>query len=153
MKSTKYFLFIALLFIGFSSSAQVLKPAKWSFKASKANPAVGETINIIFTATIDKEWYMYSSRLNVEGPMPTEAKFTNNGSFETVGDLIPIKPKEKYDEIWEGKVNYFTGTAIFVQKVKVLKSNPTVEGQLSYQTCTIKDGSCIPNKDKFRLSL
>lgn len=153
MKSIRYFFIISLLFIGFSSSSQVLKPAKWSFKASKVGPKVGETINIIFTATIDKEWYMYSSRLKVEGPMPTEANFVNNGSFETVGGLIPIKPKEKYDEIWEGKVNYFTGKAIFVQKVKVLKPNPIVEGRLSYQTCTIKDGSCIPNKDKFKLSL
>ena len=153
MKSTRHLFFITLLFIGFSASAQVLKPAKWSFKASKVDPKVGETINIIFTATIDKEWYMYSSRLKVEGPMPTEASFINNGSFETVGDLIPIKPKEKYDEIWEGKVNYFTDKAIFVQKVKVLKPNPIVEGRLSYQTCTIKDGSCIPNKDKFKLSL
>jgi thiol:disulfide interchange protein DsbD len=153
MKSAHYFFFITVLFIGFSTSAQVLKPAKWNFKASKVNPQVGETINIIFTATIDKEWYMYSSRLKVDGPMPTEARFTNNGSFETVGDLIPIKPKEKYDEIWEGKVNYFTEKAIFVQKVKVLKSNPTIEGLLSYQTCTIKDGSCVPNKDKFKLSL
>lgn len=153
MKSVRYLLITCLCICSISTSAQVLKPAKWSFKASKVDPKVGETINIIFTATLDKAWYMYSSRLNVEGPMPTTASFVKNGSFEIVGDLIPIKPKEKYDEIWEGKVNYFTGTAIFVQKVKVLKSNPTVEGQLSYQTCTIKDGSCIPNKDKFKLSL
>lgn len=153
MKSTRYFLFLSLLFAGLSTSAQVLKPADWNFKASKMNPQVGETINIIFTANIDKAWYMYSSRLSVEGPMPTSATFIKNNSFETVGDLIPIKPKQKYDEIWGGNVDYFTGTAVFVQKVKVLKTNPTVEGQLTFQTCTIKDGSCIPGKEKFKLSL
>ncbi len=153
MKSTRSLFVICSFICSIFASAQVLKPAKWNFKASKANPAVGETINIIFTATLDKAWYMYSSRLNVDGPMPTTASFVKNGSFEVVGDLIPVKPKEKYDEIWEGKVSYFTEKAVFVQKVKVLKANPTVEGQLSYQTCTIKDGSCIPNKDKFKLSL
>lgn len=145
--------FLLFFFVSASVSAQILKPAKWSFKASKASPKVGETVNIIFTATIDNGWYLYSSKLVVDGPMPTEATFTKNGSFEAVGSLIPVNPKEKYDEIWEGKVHYFTEKAVFVQKVKILKVSPTVEGTLNYQTCTTKDGSCIPNKEKFKLSL
>lgn len=150
MKFRYLFLFF---FIGITATAQIKKPAKWTFKASKENPKVGEVITILFTATIEEGWYLYSSKLAVDGPMPTTVTFTPNGSFQPVGDLLALNPKEKMDEVWGGKVHYFTKTGIFSQKVKVLKEHPVIDGKLSYQTCTIKDGSCIPNKDKFSLSL
>lgn len=149
----KIALIFGLLCIAVLSNAQILKPAKWTFKASKEKPQVGETISIIFTASIDADWYLYSSKLAVEGPMPTTVSFTNNGSFQVVGELQAVNPKEKFDEVWDGKIQYFVKTGVFIQKVKILKPNATIEGKISYQTCTLKDGSCVPNKDKFSLIL
>lgn len=147
---TIVFLFFAAANLSFG---QIKKPAKWAFKASKENPKVGDIITIFFTATIEEGWYLYSSKLAVEGPMPTSVSFTANGSFQAIGELQAINPKEKQDEVWGGKIQYFVKTGVFTQKVKILKDHPVIDGKLSYQTCTIKDGSCIPNKDKFTLSL
>ena len=137
----------------FSASAQILKPAKWTFTASKTNPKVGETIDLNFNATIDDKWYMYSSELKVEGPLPTTAIFTKNDTYALVGKLVPVKPHTKHDDIWGGEVAYFEHTAKFIQKVKILKANPDIEGKIECQTCTTENGKCVPNKDKFKFEL
>jgi thiol:disulfide interchange protein len=150
MKKAIILLFIATSFV---ASAQILKPAKWTFAPSKTSAKVGETIDLVFSAKIDEDWYMYSSQLKVEGPLPTTANFTKNDSYTIVGKLTPIKPKEKYDDIWGGKVQYFEHEAKFIQKVKITKTNPVIEGKIECQTCTTKDGKCVPNKDKFRFEV
>lgn len=137
----------------FATSAQILKPVEWAFSSSKPTASVGETIDLVFTATIDEGWYMYSSQLKVEGPLPTTANFTKNDTYQLVGKLTPLKPKQKYDDIWGGKVDYFEHNAKFIQKVKILKANPVIEGKIECQTCTTKDGKCVPNKNKFKFEV
>ena len=137
----------------FIFSFQILKPVKWTFSPSKKGAKVGETIELVFKGKIDPGWYLYSSDLKVDGPMPTEIEFDQNGSFQLVGKLMPINAKEKYDEIWEGKVNYFVKEAKFIQKVKILKSSTEISGKIKCQTCTEKDGKCVPNRDKFSISI
>lgn len=145
----KFFIISTLGFFLFSF--QILKPVKWTFLPSKKGAKVGETIDLVFKGKIDSGWYLYSSDLKVDGPMPTEIEFNQNGSFQLVGKLMPINAKEKYDEIWEGKVNYFIKEAKFIQKVKILKPIKEISGKIKCQTCTIKDGKCVPNNDKFSI--
>ncbi|MCP9767801.1 hypothetical protein EGI22_07735 [Lacihabitans sp. LS3-19] len=143
------FLVVSLIFSLSILSFDIVKPVKWTFTSNPSKAAVGSTVDLVFSGKIDKEWYIYSSELKVEGPSPTEVQFVNNGSFQVIGKLIPVNPKEKYDEIWGGKVNYYVKEAKFIQKVKILKSGALVEGKLINQACTVKDGSCVTNKDKF----
>ncbi|GAB2617587.1 hypothetical protein GCM10027035_12420 [Emticicia sediminis] len=150
MKKILFLLFVAS---SFAASAQILKPAKWTFTPSKTSAKVGETIDLVFTAKIDDNWYMYSSQLKVEGPLPTTAKFTKFYGYVLVGNLTPVKPKEKYDDIWGGKVQYFEHEAKFIQKVKITKEAPEIQGVIECQTCTIKDGKCVPNRDKFKFDV
>lgn len=149
----KKILFVLLSAFSMVASAQILKPTKWTFTASKNQVKIGETIELVFTAKIDDNWYTYSSELKVKGPAPTAANFTKNASYSLLGSLIPVKPKEKYDEVWGGKIQYFEHEARFVQKVKILKANPVIEGKIECYTCTYKDGTCVPSKDKFRFQL
>lgn len=142
------FLLICLI-VSVSSFAQIQKPSKWTFSAPSAKAKVGETINLVFTAKIDQGWYMYSSELKVEGPMPTEVVFVADNSFKPVGKLVAVNPKEKYDDVWNGKISYFVKEAKFIQKVKILKANPRIEGKINCYTCTEKSGTCVPSKDKF----
>lgn len=83
--------------------AQVLKPAAWSYDASKKQVAVGEEVELIFNVKIDKDWYLYSSDFDPDlGPMVTEFSFEKHPSYELVGKVKPVDPKKKYDELWEG---------------------------------------------------
>ena len=135
------------------ASAEILKPAKWSFEGPKVKSKVGDTVTLTFIAKIEKNWYLYSSELKVEGPTPTEITFTPNASYQTIGKIEAINPKVKHDAIWGGNVHYFIKEAKFTQKVKILKPNAIIEGKINCQTCTDTDGKCIPIKEKFKFEL
>jgi len=133
-----------------AAQAQILKPASWSYDVSKEQVAVGEEVELIFNVRIDKNWYLYSSDFDPElGPMVTEFKFANDPSYELLGKIVPVHPKKKYDELWEGEYTYFTGTAQFRQKIRVLQPGLQVKGTYEYQVCTDVDGKCIPFDDEF----
>lgn len=146
----KLIVFLYVFFIGYGISAQILEPAKWSYDVSNNNVKIGDEVELIFKATIDPDWYLYSSDFDPDlGPMLTEFEFIANDSYELVEGIVPIDPKEKYDEIWEGNVRYFKGTGEFRQKVKITGKDPVISGSYSYQVCSDVDGKCIPFDDEF----
>lgn len=141
----KAILGVLLLATSFFSIAQVLTPISWKNVMSSDQPKVGEEVDLIFNATIDDTWYLYSSDFDPYlGPMLTVFEFKSNDSYELVGEIQPINAKEKYDSLWEGNIRYFKGKARFVQKVKILKEDFWISGTYSYQVCTDVDGKCIP---------
>ena len=130
---------------GLSTNAQILKPISWKNVISNETPAVGEEVNLIFNASIDEDWYLYSSDFDPDlGPMLTEFLFEPNDSYELIGEIEPINPSEKYDSLWEGNIRYFKKKGRFVQKVKILKTDFSITGTYGYQVCTDVDGKCIP---------
>ncbi len=141
------FLFCVL---AITTQAQILKPATWSYSVSQKQVAVGEEVELIFNVHIDDEWYLYSSDFDPDlGPMVTEFTFVKDPSYVLVGKIVPVKPKKKYDDLWGGEYTYFTGTAQFRQKIKVLQPTLQVKGNYAYQVCTDVDGKCIPFDDDF----
>ncbi len=92
-----------VLFIGFFSlKAQILHPAKWSTSVSANQAKVGDELTLIFNATIDKDWYLYSSEFACEdGPIKTAFTFKSHPSFKLVGKIEPIGAVDKHDEIFE----------------------------------------------------
>jgi len=132
---------------------QVLKPISWAYSSSQAEVNIGDEVELIFTATIDKNWYLYSSDFDPDlGPMVTTFEFEPGDSYELVGEIQPINPKKKYDEIFEGDYTYFRGKGEFRQTIRILKINPEINGSFSYQVCTDVDGKCIPFEDDFVFS-
>lgn len=148
LRKTIFFLFLAI-----SAFAQLEKPTTWTSKIIQQNVTVGDIVDIEFTATIQKDWYLYSSDFSPElGPTVTEFTFAKSKSFQPIGKVKPIHPKKKFDEIWGGDVTYFKGTGKFVQKVKILEANPTISGKITYQTCTDVDGKCVPGNENFSVT-
>ncbi|UZR94270.1 protein-disulfide reductase DsbD family protein [Chondrinema litorale] len=143
MKKTLFTFILSL--ITFSIFAQIENHVSWKKKLSKQEASVGEEIELIFEADIDKDWYLYSSDFDPDlGPMITEFKFEENSSYQLIGDIKPINPKRKYDSlIWDGEYTYFTKKGEFVQKVKVLSKDFNVKVSIEGQTCSDIDGKCI----------
>jgi thiol:disulfide interchange protein len=134
----------------FSALAQILQPVKWSYDVSKKELKAGDETELIFNAKIDPDWYLYSSDFDPNlGPTVTTFEFKKNPAYELVGKIKPVNPKKHFDEIWNGEYTYFTKTAQFRQKVKILQKNPVIKGSYSYQTCTESEGKCIPFEDDF----
>lgn len=151
------FSFLTAFFLFFVStlSAQVLKPAKWTFSVNPVELKVGQEFDLILDAKIDTDWYLYSSEFddNDLGPIRTSIKLDLGGNFQMVGSLKAINPSTKYDDVWEGDVKYFKKNAKFVQRIKVLKPTKTLTGNVDWQTCTDVDGRCINGKDKISIPL
>src|SRR3981189_3219616 len=90
------------------SQAQILKPAKWSTSFSTGSARIGDEIELIFKATIDKDWYLYSNDFDPScGPMVTAFKFKPNKSYALVGKIVPIHPLPKHDEVFDCDVKIF----------------------------------------------
>lgn len=151
MKRGIIFILSICLFVAGFAQAQVQKAkAHWTYTFSKPEVKKGETVDLIFTATIDKDWYMYSSDFDPDlGPMLTTFTFEKNNTFEVVGKLKPQNPKTKFEEVWQGNVRYFEGKGVFKQTVKILADNPVIKGTSEYQTCSHVSGLCIPGGEDF----
>ena len=145
--------FIALLYfllLGFISGAQVLTPAKWQTASSKEIIQIGEEIELIFNATIDNNWYLYSSEFDCEdGPIKTTFSFIPDNSYQLVGKIKAINPIDKHDKIFECDLKIFKKTAEFRQRIKVLSYNPKIVGEYEYQVCTDLTGQCVPGNEEF----
>jgi thiol:disulfide interchange protein len=139
------------LLLTYSAFAQIQKAkAHWTYTFSKPEVKKGETVDLVFTAIIDKDWYMYSSDFDPDlGPMLTTFTYEKNSTFEVIGKLKPQNPKTKFEEVWGGNVKYFEGKAVFKQTIKVLADNPVIKGASEYQTCSHVTGLCIPGNEDF----
>jgi thiol:disulfide interchange protein len=149
----KYFVFFLFLF-PIVVCAQIQKPAKWSYTIKQKDIKVGDVIDLQFNAKIDDGWYLYSSDFDPElGPTVTTINLDKSADLKKIGGLVPVNPKKKYDEIFEGNVTYFTKSAVFIQKIKVLSEKFSVSGKIDGQTCTEKDGVCVPLKENFTFDI
>ncbi|MBS1554656.1 MAG: thioredoxin family protein [Bacteroidetes bacterium] len=146
----RLFAFGLILIANTLCTAQVLTPAKWNYSTSAQTVKVGDEIDLIFNATIDNNWYLYSSEFNCEdGPIKTTFSFTPDASYQLIGSLRAINPIDKHDKIFECDVKIFKKTAEFRQRVKVLSKNLKIVGEFEYQVCTELTGQCVPGNGEF----
>ncbi len=140
-------IFIWILFWGLSlpAMAQITgDKTSESYRTSKTEVTLGETIELIFEVKIAKDWYIYSSDVDPDiGPIPTSFKFESNAGYELVGKVQPINAKKKYDKIWEADITYFDNKAEFRQKVKILKADAKITGSFEFQCCSNVTGQCL----------
>ncbi|QOI96641.1 MAG: thioredoxin family protein [Flammeovirgaceae bacterium] len=133
--------------------AQILKPVTWSWRSEKNSVKTGEELDLIFTVTTDKNWYVYANDFDPDcGPMLTTVTFEKNNSFELVGNLKAINPIAKHDEIFGCDVKIFKNTGEFRQRIKVLTAKLKLAGIIEGQTCTEVDGKCIPFESDFEFT-
>ena len=136
----KKILSICLLLIAVVAQAQIQEPVK--FKSELKTLAAGEA-EIVFTATIDKGWHVYSTDLGDGGPISATFNIEKISGATVVGKLQP-KGKEiaSYDKLFEMNVRYFESTAQFIQKLKLTGGDYKIEGFLEFGACN--DENCLP---------
>ena len=142
--------FSLFCFLAFQTSAQ-LEPVKWSFDAEKVNET---EYNIIFTASIDRGWSVYSQFSDPNnGPIPTSFAFDPSSGLELIGKMREIgNKKESFDKLFGMKLVKFMGKAKFTQRVRIDQNATSVQGHLTYMTCDGK--SCLPPENiDFNISL
>ena len=59
--------------------SQILSPVEWDIKLEKKNNTEGV---VIFEATIEKGWHLYSTKSQEGGPIPTSVKWVELKNVE-----------------------------------------------------------------------
>lgn len=131
---------VLLLLLAVMTQAQIQEPVK--FKTELKNVSADE-VEIVFSATIDNGWHVYSTELGDGGPISATFNTEKLSGASLVGKLKPVgKEVSAYDQMFEMKVRYFEHTAQFVQKLKLTGGNYQIEGFLEYGACN--DENCLP---------
>lgn len=127
-----------------------MDPIRWKFEAKKID---SKKYEVVFKATIDAGWHLYSTTLPEGGPIPTSFNFSNPQGFQLVGSIKELdKAKKEHDEIFDMDVTYFDGTATFVQEVELTaEANTTASGTIEYQACF--EDKCLFLEKDFSVSL
>ena len=150
--SIKKLVLLLLLFIPLKGMTQILKKATWQYHLEPENPNAGEEAVLVFNVVIASNWYMYSTDFELDpGPVRASFEFEEDDSYQLMGEIVPVGAKKKYDDIFEGDVTLFTGTAEFRQKIKVLSEGLKIKGIYEYQVCSEVDGKCILEEGEFEV--
>ena len=122
--------------------AQAHKPVKWDFKVASVT---AEEATLVFTATLDEGWHIYSQFLQEDGPLPTTFTFTPSKDYTLAGKVKEESPAVKsYNDIFMMDIAWFEKTAVFVQKVKLHGPQVTVQGKVEFMVCT--EEMCLPGE-------
>ncbi len=123
------------------SSSQILEPVTWNFEIEE----IGENqAKVVFTASIDETWYLYSTDVPEGGPIPTTFHFEDSENFELIGDITPeSSPERKYDPTFDMELDLHSNEAVFTQKIRLLSGEAfNIEGYVEFMSCD--DTRCTP---------
>lgn len=124
------------------AGAQLLEPVKWSYAAKRVSPS--EAV-VYVKATIDKGWHIYSTLQKDGGPVKTSFSFASGSGagYSLVGKVVEGKPVAKFEKTFDMEVQYFEGTAVFSQRLKLVGGKgAVVKGKVEFMACT--DTQCLP---------
>ena len=145
----KHFLVYSFLFLSILGFSQVLKPVKWTNKTEKLSAT---EFNLIFEATIEPDWHVYSQFTPEDGPLPLELNFKNQkGNYELIGKTTESKTERKFNDVFGVDEVYFSKSLRLQQKVKILNSALTkIDVNVSYQVCK---EVCINDNNNFNFKI
>lgn len=140
MKFLKYAVVLSFLLFAISLSAQgPQSPFVWRANVKMLNQTEGE---LIMKVDIAQGWHLYGTNLPKNGPKPTRFDLSKSTGVKFVGSPKPsVNPVEKFDSMFNLKLNYWTGRVVFRQRFKVTgKQNPKIVGTINYMGCN--DETC-----------
>ena len=121
-------------------NAQMVDPVHFTSDLKTEN---GVEAEIIFHATIDNGWHVYSTEIGNGGPTEATFNVVKMDGAELVGKLTPKgKVIKKMDKLFDMELKYFENEVTFVQKLRFTKPDYDIDCYLEYGACS--DASCLP---------
>ena len=129
-----FFLFAFLTLQAQPPGANFKDPVKWTSKIEKKSDT--EYV-LIYDATIEDQWHMYSQFSDENGALPLEVLFNNNkGNFDLVGKAEESKTEKAFNDTFGVTETFWSHSAQLKQIVKITNSaNTIVQVELAYQVC------------------
>lgn len=147
----KLWLPLLLLTLGVGLQAQILNPVAWNWTSKQVSDT---EFDLIFTATIDEGWTVYSQYLESEdGPVPTSFHFEKGDHYELIGKNKESGTiKKGYDKTFAMNLTKIYKKGIFTQRVRVKDFSKPIVGYLEFMTCD--DERCLPpTEEEFSFEL
>ena len=144
MKKIPFSLLICLFSL-FQVQAQLLNPVEWEFSTVDLG---NDEYELVFQATMDEGWTVYSQYTNDDGPVPTQVVYEEQDGFELLGENTESgSRKEGYDNYFDLDVIKFLSDEPYVirQKVKRNDQGKALKGYVTFMTCD--DSRCLPPTD------
>ena len=133
-------LFSFLLSLALLVQAQIVDPVHFS---SKLNMLQGDEAEIVFSATIDPGWHVYSTDLGQDGPIEATLTVVKMEGVELIGKLSPRGNLVKqFDNMFGMELKFFENKGTFVQKIRFTKPHYVIDCFLEYGACN--DEMCLP---------
>ena len=132
----------SLLAVIFSISVrgQMMDPVHFTSQLKMLDNGEAE---IIFNATVDPGWHVYSTDLGNDGPISATFNAVKMDGVETVGKLKPRgNVTKQFDKMFDMELRFFEHKATFVQKIRFTKPQYTIDCYLEYGACN--DEMCMP---------
>ena len=119
--------------------AQIVDPVHFTSDLRMLDGDKGE---IVFSATIDSGWHVYSTDLT-DGPIAATFNQVKMEGVELVGKLQPRgKEVKQFDKMFDMELRYFEHKATFVQRVRFTQPKYVIDCYLEYGACN--DEMCMP---------
>ena len=136
----KMLLTLWALVMAMAIHAQMVDPVHFTAELKTGEGAEAE---IVFHATIDNGWHVYSTELGDDGPIEATFNVEKMEGAELVGKLTPVgKVIKKMDKVFDMELKFFEKEATFVQKIRFTKPQYDIDCYLEYGACS--DASCMP---------
>lgn len=138
MRKTLSTLLLGLMAV--AVQAQMMTPVRFTSQLKELKGGEGE---IVFSATIDPGWHVYSTDLGDGGPISATFNSVKMEGVETVGKLQSRgKELKQFDNLFDMELRFFEGSVSFVQKIRFVKPDYNIDCYLEYGACN--DESCLP---------
>ena len=129
-----------LFLIALSTMAQMMDPVHFTSQLKLLKEGEAE---LVFSATIDPGWHVYSTNLGNDGPIAASFNTVKMEGAEPVGKLQARGSEiKKYDKLFDMELRYFEKAVTFVQKIRFTKPQYDIDCYVEYGACN--DEACLP---------
>ena len=129
-----------LFLIALSAMAQMMDPVHFTSQLKQLKEGEAE---LVFSATIDPGWHVYSTNLGNDGPIAASFNTVKMEGAEPVGKLQARGSEiKKYDKLFDMELRYFEKAVTFVQKISFTKPQYDIDCYVEYGACN--DEACLP---------
>jgi thiol:disulfide interchange protein DsbD len=134
-----------VLFIAFTSFAQMQEPVKWKH-------VINEKSELIFTSSIESGWHIYAMNMPEGGPKPTVFVFETVKGAKLSGKVSTKNALHTaYDELFEMNISWYKDNPVFTQKLSITDPDQfLLEGYIDYMSCN--DENCVALTEEFSFS-
>ena len=120
--------------------AQMMDPVHFTSQLKQTGDTEAE---LIFSATIDKGWHVYSTELGNDGPTQASLQVHKMEGAELSGKLRHCGQEIKqFDPLFGMELRYFEHQVTFVQRIRLTKPRYDIDCSLEYGACS--NEMCLP---------